>query len=245
LGDLEKEQLVGMLWQQAAFSGLEVITHAIMSNHIHVLVRMGDVSVFMKELKQRFSRWYNRRHDRFGTLWAERFKSLLVEDRPEVVQVVAAYVDLNPLRAKSVSDPKDYRWSGYGQAVAGHELARRGLASFHPMGGWELVGAAYRKVLLVKAGRARRLGQAVMGGESIDQELARGGRLGLAEVLRLRVRYFSDGVALGSRNYVEEVFREFRARFGPRRKTGARPLRGMGVLGHLATLRDLRVRGVG
>jgi hypothetical protein len=64
-------------------------------------------------------------------------------------------------------------------------------------------------------------------------------------VLRLRVRYFSDGVALGSRNYVNEVFREFRDRFGPRRQTGARGMRGLGALRHLATLRDLRVDVVG
>ena len=66
----------------------------------------------------------------------------------------------------------------------------------------------------------------------------------LGEVLRLRVRYFSDGVVLGSRNYVNEVFAEFRDRFGERRKTGARPLRGLAALGHLATLRDLRVDAV-
>ena len=43
------------------------------------LARMGDLSVFMKELKQAFSRWYNKRHDRYGTLWAERFNSAVVE----------------------------------------------------------------------------------------------------------------------------------------------------------------------
>ncbi|MBM3883829.1 MAG: transposase, partial [Verrucomicrobia bacterium] len=37
-----------------------------------MVARMGDVSEFMKEFKQRFSKWYNIRHQRFGTLWAER-----------------------------------------------------------------------------------------------------------------------------------------------------------------------------
>jgi hypothetical protein len=78
-------------------------------------------------------------------------------------------------------------------------------------------------------------------GERIRQELAKGGELALGEVLRLRVRYFTDGVVLGSRNYVNEVFAEFRDRFGARRRTGARPLRGLAALRHLATLRDLRV----
>ncbi len=40
-----------------------------------LLARMGDVSLFMKELKQRFSIWYNRSHKRYGTLWAERFNT--------------------------------------------------------------------------------------------------------------------------------------------------------------------------
>ena len=66
--------------------------------------RMGDVSEFMKELKQRFSKWFNKERNRFGTLWAERFKSVLVEDQPGAVQVVAAYVDLNPVRAGLVTD---------------------------------------------------------------------------------------------------------------------------------------------
>jgi hypothetical protein len=81
--------------------------------------------------------------------------------------------------------------------------------------------------------------------ETIQQGLAKGGELSLGEVLRVRVRYFTDGVALGAQNYVNEVFAEFRDRFGARRKTGARPMRGLKALGHLATLRDLRVKAVG
>ena len=83
-----------------------------------MLERMGDVSAFMKELKQRFSRWYNRRGQRYGTLWAERFKSVVVEDQPGVVETMAAYIDLNPVRAGLVGDPKEYRFCGYGAAVA-------------------------------------------------------------------------------------------------------------------------------
>ena len=49
-----------------------------------LIARMGDVSIFMKELKQRFSLWYNRHHDRFGTLWAERFKSVVKRDHRRV-----------------------------------------------------------------------------------------------------------------------------------------------------------------
>ncbi len=80
---------------------------------------MGDVSQFMKLLKQRFSVWYNRSHQRYGTLWAERFKSVLVEAKSAVLTTMAAYLDLNAVRAGLVNDPKDYRFCGYGEAVAG------------------------------------------------------------------------------------------------------------------------------
>ena len=86
------------------------------------LERMHDLSVFMQELKQRFTTWYNRRHGREGTIWRGRFKSVLVEDDPGTLRSMAAYIDLNPVRAGLVSDPLDYRWCGYAEAAAGQTL---------------------------------------------------------------------------------------------------------------------------
>jgi putative transposase len=85
-----------------------------------LLARMGDVSEFMKTLKQRITIWYNQTHDRFGPLWADRFKSVLVEGQGNPLQTMAAYIDLNPVRAGIVEDPKDYRFCGYAEAVACH-----------------------------------------------------------------------------------------------------------------------------
>jgi len=70
-----------------------------------LLARMGDVSEYMKAVKQRFSVWYNRSHQRYGTLWAERFKSVLVEGKGNPLQTMAAYMDLNPVRTRLVGDP--------------------------------------------------------------------------------------------------------------------------------------------
>ncbi len=58
--------------------------------------RMYDLSAFMKVVKQRFTQFFNRKHGRRGTLWEDRFKSVLVEDG-HAARVVAAYIDLNPL----------------------------------------------------------------------------------------------------------------------------------------------------
>ena len=73
--------------------------------------------------------------------------------------------------------------------------------------------------------------------------LNQGGKLSLGEMVRLRVRYFSDGLVLGSREFVEEVFSENRDKFGPRRKNGARRLGESET--PLYTLRRLSVRAMG
>ncbi|OQC67276.1 MAG: hypothetical protein BWX48_00931 [Verrucomicrobia bacterium ADurb.Bin006] len=67
------------------------------------------------------------------------------------------------------------------------------------------------------------------------------GGLALGQVLRLRVRCSSDGMVLGSPDCVNEIFSEYRDRFGPKRRTGARPMRGLPALENLATMRDLQV----
>ena len=83
--------------------------------------RMYDISVFIKELKGRFAQWYNQRHDRYGVLWAELFKSVLLEGG-EALAAVAAYIELNPVRAGLCDDPKDYRYCGYAEALAKSSL---------------------------------------------------------------------------------------------------------------------------
>jgi hypothetical protein len=67
--------------------------------------------------------------------------------------------------------------------------------------------------------------------------------LGMSAMLLHRVRYFTDGAVIGSRAFVNEAFAAARARFGPRRKDGARKLQGSGApaAGILWSARDLRM----
>jgi REP element-mobilizing transposase RayT len=208
-----------------------------------LLQRMGDVSAFMKELKQRFSRWYNEAHDRFGTLWAERFKSLLVQDNSEALRTVAAYIDLNPVRAVIVPDPKDYRYSGYGEALGGSAQARAGLLSVMGQADWERGAAEYRMRMYVEGGKAGESGKAVFDRGEVLKVLRAGGVIGCGDALRLRIRYFGDGLVLGSEEYVNGIFGKFRSHFGPKRQTGARKLRQLPFV-ELRTLRDLKKNAV-
>ena len=208
-----------------------------------MIERMGDVSAFMKEVKQRFSRWYNWQAGRYGTLWAERFKSVLVEDQAGAVETVAAYIDLNPVRAGLVADPKDYRFCGYAAALAGDRGAQAGLLSFAGGRGWKEWAAEYRQRLFVGAGAGGGSGKVELDPEQIKAVLARGGELSMGQILRLRIRHMSDGVVLGSKGFVNEVFVLHREKFGSKRQSGARVIRGV-PLGGLMALRDLRVRAV-
>ena len=208
--------------------------------------RMFDLSEFAKTLKQRITQSYNRRHGRKGTLWEERFKSILVQGKPGALSAIAAYIDLNAARAGIVADPKDYRFSGYGEAMGGAARAREGLARVlaGTVSGWRQVAREYRQFLYV-AGEAKGLtpeGTPLRKGfdpAKVEQVLTSGGDLPLTELLHCRVRYFTDGLALGSQVYVDEVFQRFRDRFGEKRQTGARPMRGGFV--DLFTARRLRL----
>jgi hypothetical protein len=200
---------------------------------------MGDISPFMKLVKLRFSIWYNHAHRRFGTLWAERFKSVLIEPRGLVVATVAAYIDLNSVRAGLAEDPKDYRFCGYAEAVAGSAVARRNLASVIGVMNWDAAQAAYRLMLFGTAAGTREHGAAITP-EALESVVAAGGRLPLATVLRCRLRYFSDGAVLGSRVFVEEQLVAYRLRTGRRERNGTRLLPSITDWGELAALRGVR-----
>ena len=214
--------------------------------------RFCDLSLFVKEVKERFSRWFNKRRGRRGTLWMDRFKSVLVEGKGEALRTMAAYIDLNPVRAGLVKDPKDYRWCGYAEALGGSRRAQRGLckALGKPVDGWKSAdtAAAYRCLLHaegreVKDAQNEKVVSRGVTAESARAVLAEKGKLSPAELVRLRVRYFTDGVVLGSKAFVESIFETQREQFGPKRKQGARRMQESDA--PFYTLRHLRLRPLG
>jgi putative transposase len=287
-----KEMLRRMIWQVAEFSGVEVLSYCVMSNHFHVLVRvpdaervrvddgtlvrryrllyprpteyqtmacevlekvleeggeegekarvrllsrMHDLSQYMKTLKQRFTVWYNGTYGRTGTLWSERYKSVLVEGEVAALQIVAGYIDLNPVRAGVVKDPKDYRWSSYGEAVGGSERARTGLAAVMAStasGGaqrksWKGTQGAYRQYLYCKGSQpAPGKDAAVLPQEAWLREMERGGKLSVAEALHCRVRYFTDGAVIGSSGFVRDVLKRHGEQFGGKRRRAPVSMKG-------------------
>ena len=249
--------------------------HRVAEIHGRYTYRMHDLSEFMKTLVQRFTQWFNRTHRRTGNLWEDAFKSVIVEDGV-AAKTMAAYIDLNPVRAGIVKDPADYRWSSYGEAIGGGpkgngKKARAGLVRALRAHQGKPADAAlwahdvaleYRKRLLagavekleVRIGRSggteKKQTRKGMSAEEAQREQERlenkAAEIPLGKMLLSRIRYFTDGAVIGSRGFVNEVFTGGRDRFGPKRKDGARKMRGSGLpaAGILWSLRNLRT-GVG
>jgi putative transposase len=294
IDDVAKEVLRKQLWQVADYCGLEILTHAIMFNHFHVLVRvpqktsvadaelirryrmlypkpikdqaarfeaiqaqlqsngpealiwrsqqlpmMGDLSPFMRLVKQRFLIWFNRSHDRYGTLWSERFKSVLVEVKSGVLRTMAAHIDLNAVRAGLVDDPKDFRFCGYGEAVAGNGPAQTGLGAVMGGDSWRDTQEHFRQTLF-GTGAAVKANASRLSVDDFDRVIAEKGRLPLAMVLRCRVRYFTEGAVPGSQAFVQSYLSTYQQQTGRRSRTAPRQIPHVADGGDLDTLRGLR-----
>ena len=240
------------LFEKAEAAGDQDCVQRILDSHAK---RMHDVCFFMKEVKQRFSQWYNKRNQRRGVLWEERYKSVIVEGSRNALMTMAAYIDLNPVRAGIVKRAEDYRWSGYGAAFGGNLEARQGLGKVldqsHQVCGedfeahWEETAKLYRLWIHSEGieitpdpdsgipGRKGFTHEELEAVEKVD------GRMSKPQALRCRVRYFTDGAVLGSAAFVDRMFERNRERFGQKRTSGSRPMRGA-RWGDLCVIRDLR-----
>ena len=256
-GDKEKNAFLGMMRQYENFTGVQILSYCLMSNHFHMLVyvpvkpesipeeevlrrmkhlyskdqmeqfkeqlkelesdagtrlkedfldgfrvRMYHLSHFVRELKLRFSKYYNAANEREGTLWETRFKCSLIEGHSNALMNTAAYIELNPVRAGIVDDPAHYRWCSYTEALSGNKAARTGLVTLAsgenlPLKYSEAI-KRYRDFFVYRSTTqsSRRRG--------MDSDSGRD--LTVAESTEVKIRYFLDGVVLGSREFIEDWY---------------------------------------
>jgi hypothetical protein len=113
---------------------------------------------------------------------------------------------------------------------------------------WRQIAAQYRKQLYA-IGEQKGVtpdGKPIRSGisrERVEKVLDEGGKLSYGELLHCRVRYFSDGMIIGSKEFVNQVFREHRELFSEKRKDGARPMK-LGEWRGLCSVRALRLAPV-
>jgi len=172
--------------------------------------RMADLSEYVKEIKQDFSRYYNKLHRKKGYFWSERFKSVIVENGETLINCLA-YIDLNPIRAGLVKRPEDYRWCSLGYHVqtknqGGFLSLDFGLLEF---------GVKSRKERLRNF---RRFVYEKGGLEGLEKERRRHFEVGRADRFRLRTRYFTDSGIIGSKAYVSSLYLAFKEHYAAKRE---------------------------
>ncbi|VFQ45924.1 transposase [Desulfoluna butyratoxydans] len=193
--------------------------------------RFCSLSAYVKDIKQRFSCFYNKRKKRKGTLWGERFKSVIVEEGNTLIHCLA-YIDLNAVRAGIVKRPEDYRWCSIGYHI---QTGNKGgfLSSDLGTPDFGVDDAAtqlrvYREYLY-HAGAIEKRCKARISKRVLDEETVRGFEMNRVRRLRYRSRYFTDSGIIGSRAFVEARYEMFKGHFQATREKI--PQRVMGIEG--------------
>jgi putative transposase len=195
-------------------------------------LKLASLSELVREIKQTFARYFNKRHNRRGTLWGERFKSLIVENGEALINCLA-YIDLNPLRADIVKCPEDYRWSSLGYHVQtgnkGNFLTLEfGLKDFKVRNKKERL-RKYRRYVYEAAALKRSRGKTC---RMIDEKIiAKQSKTEFkntrAYKFRYRSRYFSDSGIIGSKAFVASKYKQFKDIFHSKHEKKPKPIKGL------------------
>ncbi len=191
--------------------------------------RLSNLSEYVKDIKQRFSRYYNKEHNRSGYFWGDRFKSVIVESGDTLVNCLA-YIDLNPVRAGIVERPEEYRWSSLGYHIQSGNRddflsTDFGLSGYGEMSKEERI-RSYREYVYEKGAIETKKGK------PIDKAVAaaerdKGYRLTIKDRLRYKTRYFSDSGIIGTKGFVNKYYLEFKSYFNGQREKSPREIQGL------------------
>ncbi len=165
-----------------------------------------SLSKFISSVKQRFSRYYNKKHGRKGYFWGDRFKSVIVEDGRTLINCLA-YVDCNPVRAGLTKRPEDYRWCSLGYHLQTYNKDDL-LSLDFGLADWDIDDVRerlrlYREFLYENAALERNGGKLPQ--HMLERARENNFEYTTVERLMLRSRYFTESVILGSLRFVEET----------------------------------------
>lgn len=209
LNDEDRADFVQRLAAQSVKGALHVYAWALMHNHFHLLVRTGKqpLASSMKKILTGYVVNFNRRHKRFGHLFQNRYKSIVCEEDPYLLELTR-YIHLNPLRAgivKSMAGLNKYAWSGH-SAIMGiieRKWQDRGMIL-------EYFGKNRRKAVLgydnfIRAGISQGRRPELRGGGLVR---SLGGWAQVVSLRKRRMRSAADDRILGSSDFVESLLRE-------------------------------------
>jgi REP element-mobilizing transposase RayT len=169
--------------------------------------RIFDVSELMRSLQSKIARWYNATHNRRGRFWADRFKSVLLEDEKAVFDCLL-YIELNPVRAGIVDQPEDYEGASlyYREIKDDKWMTPITQVTQRP----KRAGAMrdYKACIYYRGSVPTKENQAVISKRLLSQEEARG--FATPGLFSKRVRHITDGIVIGSETFVKEKLEQLR-----------------------------------
>jgi len=194
--------------------------------------KLSNLSEFMREIKVGFARFYNRRHNRRGYFWGDRFKSVIVENGETLINCLA-YIDLNPLRAGLVEQPEQYRWNSLGYHIQTNNQDNFlstdfGLKEFNVKSPNERI-RRYRRYVY-EAGaitRPDKMQAKVIEDKVIAKERKKEFEISRIKRFRYRTRYFTDSGIIGSKEFVSTNYRRFRNLFYSKHEKKPKQIKGL------------------
>ena len=181
--------------------------------------KWSSLSEYIKEIKQGFSRFYNKLHNRKGFFWSERFKSVIVDNGETLINCLA-YIDLNSVRAGIVKKPDDYRWCSLGYHVQtgnkdGFLSLDFGLREFGVKDHRERL-RHYRRFVYEKG--------TIKG---VQKEREKGFKLNEVDRFLYRTRYFTDSGIIGTKVFVSRLYQEFKENFSSKHEKRPKVIKGL------------------
>jgi putative transposase len=206
--------------------------------------KLSSLSEFMREVKVGFARFYNRRHNRRGYFWGDRFKSVIVENGETLINCLA-YIDLNPLRAGMVKRPEDYRWNSLGYHIQTNNKDNFlstdfGLKEFNVKSKKERIRRYRRYVYEAGALNKSEKGTVkVIEDKVLEKERHREFELSRSDRFRYRTRYFTDSGIIGSKEFVSINYQRFKNLFHSKHEKKPKPIKGLSGMYSLKRLSEM------
>lgn len=209
----DREDFLGRLGDLSQTGAFRVYAWALLPNHFHLLVRTGrqPLARSMRKLLTGYVVNFNRRHKRVGHLFQNRYKSILCEEEPYLLELTR-YIHLNPLRAglvASLANLTEHRWTGHAVILGRVQRAWQDTETILAYFGKRRKEAAERYAAFVREGLPQGRRPDLVGGGLVRSAG------GWSEVLALRrkgLRVASDARILGSGEFMEGLLAEAEAR---------------------------------
>ena len=205
--------------------------------------KLSSLSEFVREIKVGFTRYYNKRHNRRGYFWGDRFKSVIVEKGETLINCLA-YIDLNPLRAGLIDRPEDYRWNSLGYLVQTNNKDKFlstdfGLKEFNIKSEKERIRRYRRYVYEAGAlNRPEKSKTKVIGDRILEKERRRDFELSRNDRFKYRTRYFTDSGVIGSKEFVSKNYMRFKHHFNSKNEKKPKPVKGLSGIYSLKRLAE-------